>query len=70
MGIEEEYFLEVLSPSWSFSSANIPLNCIIVQNGTLTTELNTAGQSFRALRIPSGRKPNLSGLHTEGYEFM
>lgn len=65
MGIEEEYFLEVLSPSWSFSSENIPLSCIIVQNGILTTELNLSGLSLRALRIPSGRNPTLSDWNTE-----
>lgn len=70
MGIEED-FLEVLSPSWSFSSENIPLSCVIVQNGTLTTELNLSGISFRTLSIPSGRKPTeVAETLKRGYEFM
>ena len=51
------------SPSWSFSSANIPWHCVIVQNGTLTTEPNLSGSSFRTLSIPSGRKPDLRDKH-------
>lgn len=66
MGTEEESSLEVLSPSWSFSSENIPLCCIIVQNGMLTTERNLSGISFRTLYVPSGRKPNWRSLNTEG----
>lgn len=44
MGIADKYFLEVLSPSWSSSSENIP-SCCIIQNGTLT-ELNSIYQGY------------------------
>jgi hypothetical protein len=57
--------IEVLSPSWSFSSVNIPLHCITVQKGTCTTGLNLSGASFRILHVLSIGNTTLYDLNTK-----
>lgn len=65
LGIGQGCFLEVPSPSWCFSSENIPLCCIIVQTGTLTTELNLSGLPFRT-QVLRDRKHYLCDLNING----